>query len=319
MGYKSNPIYRWETGSSTPSWSQFITLCRVSHRDVSRAVHYVIGFQGKPGDARGLLIYLCGSEKISEVARKTGVSRFVVSKWLAGKSEPGLDVFLKILHELQFILIEFIEALVETRKIPSLDPIARQLNAQKNAVYSHPELEAILCALNLDQYRATKKHVTGFISELIGISHEEEVRGLELLKSVGLVSEINQKYVVKTTQIDTQGVFDEAVKIRKYWAKKYLEFLEHQCPPEKATKLGYFLIDLSAEGERKALEAYLEFCFKLRAIAQTDTGPRKTVKLCNAQLIDLLEYGRYIHSKLNSLQQMKGRTPKRSRGSGISI
>ncbi len=305
LGFKSNPVYLWETGSRTPSWSQFIKLCRICNRDVERAVHYILGFQGNSADARELLAYLCGTKKITEVARKTGHSRFVVSAWLSGKSEPGLDVFLEIFNELQFILVEFIEVLAPTEQVPSLASVARQLKSQKNAVYAHPEIEAILCALNLETYRKLQTHVPGVIARLIGISLEHETLGIELLKSTGLIFEKDQKFIAKATQIDTQGIFSEAVKIRKYWAKRYFEFLELHRPPEQASRSGYFLIDLSAEGEKQVLQAYQEFCFKLRVIAQNDSGQKKTVKLCNAQLIDLIELGSYLEPSAKLKNRVK--------------
>jgi hypothetical protein len=108
---------------------------------------------------------------------------------------------------------------------------------------------------------------------------------------------VNKKFHLQTTQLDTQGSFKGAVQIRKFWSRTYANYLSKIAPPEGTrSKTGYFVIDVSEEGEKQIHEAYLEFCFRLRAIAQQDHGPKKTVKFCSALILDLPEYSQVVNS-----------------------
>lgn len=293
MGFRSNPVYRWENKLSLVDWQFFLKLCKVTNRDITKALRYILGYNGDPLDNAELLYHIFGTKKISEISKKTQVSRYMVANWIRGKSPMDLDFILRVLHEFQFILIEFIEVLVPMEKIPSLKPVSDILSEQKNAIYDHPEVEAVLCALTLNFYQNLKAHERGVIAKKIGISIEQEDRAIEILKRIGLIFEIGKKLRVPTTQLDTQGSFAGAVRIRKYWAQIYENYLNRVAPPEGTqSKTGYFLIDLSEEGEQQVLEAYLDFCFRLRAIAKQDHGTKKTVKYCSALLLDLPEYAK---------------------------
>jgi hypothetical protein len=290
LRFRSNSVYRWEAGTASITWLQFVELCRVCRCDLSRAVHYILGFDGEPTDIPALLRHLTGSARISEIARKTGYSRFVVSKWMSGKAGPGLDDVLRILDESQFVLIEFLEAIAPKEKMPMLASLSVQLKRQKDAIYSYPEGEALLCCLATERYKARSGHAPGLIAGWLGISPEREIEILRAFKDAGLVFEDNGKFAVRSTQIDTQGNFRQSIAIRKYWADRYRRFLDKVSPPETTrNKFGYFVLDLSEDGERQALQAYHEYCFKLRAIAQSDRGPKVTVKLYAAQIMDLLD------------------------------
>jgi transcriptional regulator with XRE-family HTH domain len=295
LGFRSNQLHRWEAGTGSLDWIQFTRLCEACKRNLPKTVHYVLGFGGNLKDAPGLIRHLAGTEKVSEIARKTGFSRFVVSKWLSGKSIPPLDVILEMMESLQFILVEFVGDLVPIESVPSLREVASQLQKQKDLFYTHPEAEAVICTLALAQYQALPRHKPGMIADWIGITREQEAFAISALEKVGLISERLGKFEVKTTQVDTQGNFFQALKIRRHWAKQYEKFINLCKPPEgPRSKTGYFLIDLSEVGEKKVHAAYLEYCFKLRAIAQSDFGAKKTVKLCNAQIIDLLQLGELL-------------------------
>lgn len=277
-------------------WLQFVRLCTACRKELPRAIHYILGYGGSLRDSAGLIRHLAGSDKISRISRTTGHSRFVVSKWLKSQVVPSLDTILQMMDEQQFILVEFVTAIVPISKLPSLEPVAARLQEQKQLIYRHPEAEAVLCFLSLATYRALPQHQPGIIAGWLSISLSQEEYLLKQLVAVGLVTEQQGKFEPRSTQIDTQGDFFEAVKIRKFWAKRYERFLELCRPPEGRSKTGYFLIDLSEAGEKQVLEAYSEFCFKLRAIAQKDTGPKKTVKLCNAQILDLVQLGELLRS-----------------------
>src|SRR4051812_5121738 len=90
LGYRTNQVYRWESGQRQVSWPQFAELCRATGLDLRGALRKLGCYQKDPTDTGTLVRFLLGEAKLAAVAKVSGVSRFSLMRWRNGTATPSL-------------------------------------------------------------------------------------------------------------------------------------------------------------------------------------------------------------------------------------
>jgi DNA-binding phage protein len=291
LGFRSNPIYRWESGSNALDWAQFVDLCAARRYDINKAVQETIGLQTDPKNYKALVLHLIGKKRITEISSETGLSRFVIYRWLANHQVPKLDEVLQLLDAHPFLLMNFVGSLVSTSSLPSLQEISTRLLKQRAVTESLPEAEAILACLGLQEYLALETHQPGFVAKKLGIPLSEEERGLALLCEAGMVSFANEKYaIVEATQQSDRTSHHRA---HIHWLTRSLRRAEDFGAASSSAH--HSVLCLSSEGVSEALKALRDCYNTIRSIAKDDRGNKIAVRLFSTQMIDLLEAGHAPH------------------------
>ena len=84
-------------------------------------------------------MHLVAAASISYLAKNVGVSRYVLSHWLAKRSVPSLDHILRLIGTINFGIVEFVGALVDLRTMPSLKAeIAEREQRKFGSIMLHP-------------------------------------------------------------------------------------------------------------------------------------------------------------------------------------
>src|SRR5262245_25890531 len=100
LGYRSNVACDWEAGRRFPTAADTLRACARLRIDVDAAFR---GFQ--PACAHALragtsfrvdswLAELRGSTPVSQLAARSGYSRYAIGRWLQGRAQPRLPDFL---------------------------------------------------------------------------------------------------------------------------------------------------------------------------------------------------------------------------------
>jgi transcriptional regulator with XRE-family HTH domain len=196
LGYRSNISYRWESGRCFPSASATLRLVQLLGGDVraSLARFYrstppwlaQVDVCSVQGVAR-LLDDLRGGAKRIELARRSGFSRFAVTRWLRGRADPTLPEFLALVEVTSQRLLDFVAAFTDPEQLPSARSAWRGLQAAREAAYGQPWSHAVLRALELDEYRALPAHQPGWIARRLGIAEALEQSSLDVLLRSGQV------------------------------------------------------------------------------------------------------------------------------------
>jgi len=214
LGYSSNVQYLWESGRAFPRAARFFAIAERTARPVDVAVSRLYprppaALAGrsltKPEGITALLVDLKGNRSILDLARSTGQSRFAIARWLAGKSEPRLPDFLRLIEGVSLRLLDFLSGFVDPLTLPSVAPAWRRLEAARRTAYDSPWSHAVLRALELEAYRELPRHVSGWIAERVGINREQEEQSLKLLSEMGQVRKRRGHYqVVESSLVDTR-------------------------------------------------------------------------------------------------------------------
>jgi len=227
LGYRTNALYRWESGRDYPTAARFFEAATRRGIDTTHAVERFYGArppwlqEGMLTTRSGvavLLSQLRGHTPIIEIAARTGFTRFAVSRWLKGTTEPRLPQFLSLVESSCLRLLDFVACLVDPQQLPSIWPVYRDLDATRRAAHDAPWTQAVLRCLELESYREQPHHQPGWIAERIGITRHEEERCLELLSQSGQVVQVDGFYQVgRVLALDTRKDVASTRALRSFW------------------------------------------------------------------------------------------------------
>jgi transcriptional regulator with XRE-family HTH domain len=292
LGYRSNIVYRWESGRCFPTAAVAFRCMRRLKVDLRAALARF--FHGEPDTVRALdlgtgagvsalLELLRGPMSIVELSRRAGVNRYAVARWQRGRAEPRLPDFLRLVHASADRLLDFIAAFTPPEQVDAIADAWRALEAARELAYDTPWSHAVLRALDLQQYRALPRHRHGWIAERLSISPHEERRCLDLLLRAGQIRKQGARFVVETaSRVDMRADPRRAEQLRAFWIETALDRLRSGSPGVYA----YNVFSVSATDLERIRELYRSFHAQMRAIIAAST-PEEHVVLWGAQLVAL--------------------------------
>lgn len=168
----------------------------------------------------GWLGALRGAQRLSEVAEKSGLSRFSVGRFLTGQSEPRLPQFLALVEALTGRVDELVDLWVNIEQVPVLRPRFLRVQAARRAMTQSPLCLAVMCLLDTTQLRA-RKHAEQE-TELARVLERpvEELRDcLELLHTGGVIALTDDRYQpVPQLTVDAHTTPARKRELEGYWA-----------------------------------------------------------------------------------------------------
>ena len=294
LRYGSNVVRTWEAGRRFPSASRFFQACaRLEHPPqlalrkfyASPPTWLEAADLGRPETIARLLDDLRGKTKIGDVAVRAQRSRYSVSRWLSGVTEPRLPDLLCMIEATSLRCLDFVACFVDPATLPSVARRWHELETARHVAAELPWSHAVLRALELSDYAALPRHVPGFIANKLGISQAEEERCLELLSQSKQISRRRGRWVVgRVLTVDTRYNPDAGRKLLTWWAEVGIERLRRGSKGQ----FSYNLFTVSARDLERLRDLQRAYFNELRSIVAA-SEPAERVVLTNLQLFGLDE------------------------------
>jgi hypothetical protein len=292
LGYRSNIAYRWESARCFPSASGTLTMVAALGGDVSASLSSF--YRSTPpwlseldpcsvaGVAR-LLQDLRGESTLVELARRTGFSRFALTRWSRGKADPTLPEFLTLIEYTSRRVLDFVAAFTDPEALPSARRAWRLLSGARQAAYAEPWSHAVLRALELDEYRALPRHEPGWIARRLGIAEALELTSLDVLRRSGQIRRTAQRYEpTGLRSVDTRADPERARELRARWASVGVERLRAGAEGVLSYNLG-----MVSRADLKQLEQLQRAHYRKLVNVIAESSPGECVVLYAAQLLEL--------------------------------
>ncbi len=290
LGFESNVIYRWESGRSWPAAGEFFRLAGLSGKDVGEALDQM-GFGGavfgskfdwtEPAKIAEWLGRLRGSSSIQSLAEAMQCSRFVLSRWFAGKTLIRLPELLKLVHVMTRRGLDFLAVFADPAKLTSVSREWKALNASRNAARQYPWSQAVLRVLELEAYAKLPRHRRGWIAKYLGISVQEEQRCLRILQQAGQIRLEDERWVVEEVRtVDTSGGRSSREDARGFW----LEVAHEQWERRKPGMYAYNICSISEADLQRLQALHLRYFTEMRELIAR-SSPNQRVVLFATQLI----------------------------------
>ena len=292
LGYRTNVVYAWESGRDYPTGARFMQLaarCGVAPRAAVGRFYRTppawlehAALSTRAGVAR-MLADLQGSTPIGALAERAGHSRFAVSRWLKGQTEPRLPQLLALIEACSLRVLDFVAAFADPESLPAAQRGWRELSALRSAAHDLPWTQAVLRALELAEYQALPAHQPGWIATRIGIDGTLEQQALALLQAGGQIALEDGRYRVEQVRaLDTRRDPRSTQALRRFWIEVAQQRLERGAP-------GIYSFNVCgvSRADLARLQALHDDYFRqMRAIVAA-SEPVEEVVLINTQLLAL--------------------------------
>lgn len=211
LGYRGNPVAHWEAGRRTPTAQEMLRACGRVGIDARAALarFHPTPAPESPAELHAWLDRLRGSTTMVELAKRTGHSRFTISRWLAGVSKPRVNEFLQLVEAITGRACDLVAELVSIEQVPAMQAAHRARTAARLLAHEEPWTEAIMRVLESRPYRP------GEIAMQLEIDAETERRCLEKLILANIVTERDGEHqVAGELSVDTRAV----PQLKAHWA-----------------------------------------------------------------------------------------------------
>jgi transcriptional regulator with XRE-family HTH domain len=293
LGYRSNVAYAWESGRRWPTAAELLRAAGRGGLDLPAALTRFYGHAppwldtvavDSPEAVARLLDDLRGNTPINDLAATSGISRYSISRWLSGHTQPRLPDFLRLVEAASVRLIDLLAVLAAPAAMPSVAPIWKRLEARRQGADRLPWTQAILRALELADYLALPAHEPGWIARRLGISEEEETRCLSFLRDTGQIHWQGVRYRIQKLAVDTNRNPAVNRRLKAHWARVGAQRAEEGAPGQ----FSYNVFSVSRADFERIREAHLRYFYAMRAIV-AESQPDEVVAVVNVQLFALGE------------------------------
>lgn len=291
LGYRSNVAYAWESGRRYPTAAETFRAAARTGIDVPAALTTFFGdppewldelAPDSPEGVARLLDDLRGSAGIGDLARRAGLSRYAVSRWLSARTQPRLPDFLRMVDAASVRLPDFIAAMVDPERVPSIIETWRRLEARREGAGRHPWTQAIVRALELDAYLALPAHRPGWLAARLGIAPETEASCMAFLESTGQVTWTGTHYQHQPLAVDLQRSSEVGRQLRVHWTQVAGERLATGADGQ----FSYNVFTVSRADFERIRQLHLDYFRALRAVV-AESEPSEVVAVANVQLFPL--------------------------------
>jgi DNA-binding phage protein len=235
-----------------------------------------------PEGVAALLDDLRGQVSITDLARRAGLSRHSVSRWLSGRTQPRLPDFLGLVEAASLRMVDLVVALVGPEAVPSLRAAWERLEARRAGAARFPWLQAVLRVLELERYRARPAHDDDWVARQLGIEADQVRASIEFLLHTGQVRRRDDHIVPEVFSVDTRGRPEVSRALKSHWTRVAAERIDASAPGQ----FSYNVFTVSEADFERIRQLHLDYFRALRAIV-AESEPGEVVAVANVQLFGL--------------------------------
>lgn len=296
LGYRTNVFYTWEAGLRHPTAAELFQIARKAKIEPGDALRRFFPVPpgwldeldpASPEGVQRLLDDLRGSVPIAELARRGGLDRHAVGRWMSGRTEPRLPRFLQLVELTSMRLVDLLAVFVDPAQMPSVREAWRALEDRRQMAVDRPWAPAVLHAIGLRDYAALPAHRPGWIAARLGISREEEARCVEALERSGQLTWSGQRYQPNASStVDSRLSPAAGRSMRQHWTR----VAEERILAGGAGQFSYNVFSVSREDMERLRQMHLAYFRSMRAVI-ANSEPCEVVGVANVQLFPLEEPG----------------------------
>ena len=291
LGYKSNVAYAWESGRRWPTAAEMLRAATRTRVDVRASLRSFYGRAPEwledidPATPEGVARFLedlRGNTPITDLVDRSGLSRYSLSRWLSGQTQPRLPDFLRVVEATSLRTVDLLSSIVDPDQMPTIAPIWARLEARRQGANKLPWTQAVLRALELSDYWTLPAHEPGWIARRLYISEEEEARCLRFLQDTGQITWDRTHYRLERLPVDTRRTPAINRRLKAHWSRIGAARAEEGLPGQ----FSYNVFNVSRDDFERIRGAHLKYFRAVRAII-AESSPEEVVAVVNVQLFPL--------------------------------
>lgn len=293
LGYRSNVAYSWESGRRWPNAAETLRACARTGIDLRNAFERFYGkpptwlAEVEPYDPQVVALMLNdlkGNATITDLSSRANLSRYRVTRWLSGKTQPRLPDFLRLIEASSVRLVDFIAALVDPTEIQSIAPIWRQIEARRIGAAMHPWSQAVLRCFELQDYLELPEHDAQWIAHRLRRPVDEVEACVDLLSETGAISRRKKHYHPRAIAVDTRLRPEVGRQLKAHWTRVAAD----RIGANDQGQYSYNVFTVSRQDFESIRKLHLDYFHNLRQVVAASEAD-EIVAVANVQLFPLSE------------------------------
>lgn len=219
LGYRGNPIPKWEGGHRFPTAVETLRACGVVGIDVDGAVaafHPSAAPAWRREDPSAWLDVLRGDASQVDLAGRAGVSRQAVGRALRGDSEPRLPEWLRLVEAATGRVADLVAQLVDIDEVPALVEQVALRRSVRQLAFDQPWSPAVLAFLDTLPAGRRSRGLVGRLAQALLL---DESQALALLDEVERSGALDAAAHGVGLTVDVAPTVEEHRRLRAHWAQ----------------------------------------------------------------------------------------------------
>ncbi len=291
LGVKFTKTYRWESGTTHLMWSDFMSLCNALKIPIQDILKEAFTFHGEFKKSVPLVQHFTGTSTQKGILEALQISRYTLSRWLSGVSEPTFEQMLALMDFGSSDFLRFLELLTAGTVLPSVQKRTMQQRLQMKHSLTYPWLPVLLSALELKSYLTNPSDQ--FLADKTKLPIEEIHKALKELQETGMVewTGTHWKTLVHRGHHQTSG--EDNQYTARYVFGTSLKAVDSSVS-NRNMRLSWKIFSLNKKAYGELMQRYNEFFNDLGKIVAANQEDADNIFLFSACIID------YDHLKSNS-------------------
>jgi DNA-binding HxlR family transcriptional regulator len=259
-GLGKNQYSRWEKGLVLIKWDDFVKVAKASQIPIKVALEKTLGYKGNPFRYDLIITACCGRSPQNLIGNHLKVSRFVVGKWLKGKTCPSLAQMLQIIQLGTTRLSVFIEAFSGNQNLPSFAAYLGLTQKTLQLLEHRPWASGVLSLLDRSDYHEMSRHDDAWIAARLGISQQMVRETLRVLQEFGLIEKKQDHFHSTLKEIDPSVLKLKAKDLLLYWVDRNERAIQKNYPSSERKSLSsYQIFSVNRKTAQDIKDLYIEF------------------------------------------------------------
>jgi len=242
LGFRSNVLYRWETGLREPSVSEVFALAAAVGVDVRRSLIELDGrlATGLPAQVRSprfvsAFVQTLWQGSVVELARRLDMHPSALGRCLRGQVGLRLPRLLQILDVSVGRMLDFVAAFVDPDALPAARDAWKRLTLARRAAELAPLSEAVLALFETRGYREHRVHSSELVAAQLGIDVSTVETTVELLERIGWIRADGIYRVASRRDVDTRTLPPESfARLKRFWTEEIARRYDASTPPRSS-------------------------------------------------------------------------------------
>lgn len=192
LGYSFNQVGKWESGSTHISWDDFVKLATLEGHEIEKHFRRIFwSFVGE-FNSKAVINYFLTDHRF--IQRALSSSPRTIRRLKAGESHVMLADVQRLIASKPSLLMGWLEGFVDPSLLPEVQSFYAWHQQCIDLVAANPLAVFVKAAIELDVYKALKKHDDDFVARHATCSTQEARTTLKALLELGCVEFDGTRY-----------------------------------------------------------------------------------------------------------------------------
>jgi transcriptional regulator with XRE-family HTH domain len=290
LGVTFTKTYRWESGTTHLMWSDFVSLCIALKIPINDFLKEAFTYHGEIKSSAPLVQHLTGTSTQKEILEVFQISRYTLSRWLSGFSEPTFEQMLALMDFGSPDFLRFLELITAGTILPSTQERTTQDRLKMKHTMSYPWLPVLLSALELKSYRSNPSDQ--YLAVKTKLPIEEIHKALKELQESSIIEWTGAYWRTLVHRRYLQSSREDNQHMARYVFDTSLKAIDTSAG-NKNMRLSWTIFSLNKKAYAEIIQRYTEFFNDLGKIVAANQEDADNIFLFSAGIID------YDHLKSN--------------------